>query len=221
MLQTMLVENCIWLKTGNYWDRQKSLIMTHIRKIYMGCAVHYVCPQKERLWVKHISIEAGMEIGSQKRPNSGPACQGKGAHTVSLLISSKQNWINSQRNVRSNLLDANLNVWYCVNGGDPARRKGVLRSEPGRTADIVFNQYSPKQVFSWRAFICLASAYPLLFEISVEDGSAHFFPVWSSFKSSQRTFHLLSCQVCWSWNGREVKMLKQVKIPAEKKPQRG
>ena len=53
----------------------------------MGCAVGTLFVPLN--WVKQISIDSGMDFGSQKRPNSGPVCQGKKAPTVSLVAVKK------------------------------------------------------------------------------------------------------------------------------------
>ena len=214
--------NCIWLKTGELL-RQTSL--THIQKNDNGlCGTLCVLPKKIGFgWNKYPStVEWRLEA---KWGQIQALCAKEKAPTTVSLLSSKQNWINSQRNVQSIPLDANLNVRgvsliLCEWSWPTNEKKGVLRSEPGRTADIVPINILPPQVFSWRAFKCLATASPLLFAISVEDGSTHFFPHWSSFKSSQRTFHLQSGVFVLKWEGSENVQTSQNSC-RKKKPQRG
>ena len=97
-----------------------------------------------------------MDFGSQKRPNSGPVCQGEKNLPLFLCLNSKKISEKCPKKSVGFKLECPWWVWYCVNGPDPAREKkkgGVLsRSEPGcRTADIVAINIFPK-IFSQKYF---------------------------------------------------------------------
>ena len=84
----MVVENCIW--KGATVETDKFVKDTYLENENGLCSTLCVPPQKDKHWVQQISIEAGLEIGSQKRPNSGPVCQGKGAHHCFFANSKKK-----------------------------------------------------------------------------------------------------------------------------------